>query len=340
VLDFRLVDYLELVSKIAVEVRENKLKAVARYYASAEATRTPIFEAHNKYCLSICLGKLGLNDRAIANAEEAIRIGQTVPESVPAWWFHHLGDLLARAGQHDRALETFRKADMADPNNFRHKLRLASEYRARGEHRKALLYIEKTLELQPNNVDVIGFYVTLLREIDPTNKQILIHARRWVERRPKDSAARFILSDELHKAGQLANAVEHARVAAALMPGTAWYHHHLAHLLMLSARYAEASKAIAESIELEPKRASHHYMRGEVLLKLGDSAGARESLRIATECDDAIPWHFHLLGHICALSGDRLAAMSALQKAVDMEPGNEVHRTELERLRGLRVDAG
>ena len=90
-----------------------------------------------------------------------------------------------------------------------------------------------------------------------------------------DSAARFCLSDELHKAGQLASALEQARTAAALKPGTAWYHHHLAHLLMLSARYAEASKAIAESVELEPKRAAHHYIRGEVMLKLGDSAGAK-----------------------------------------------------------------
>ena len=32
--------------------------------------------------------------------------------------------------------------------------------------------------------------------------------------------------------------------------------------------------------------------------------------------------------------------MSALQKAIDMEPDNEVHRTELERLRGPRVEAG
>jgi Flp pilus assembly protein TadD len=109
---------------------------------------------------------------------------------------------------------------------------------------------------------------------------------------------------------------------------------------MLSGRYAEAAKAIAESVGLEPERATHHYIRGEVMLKLGDSAGAKESFRIATECDDAIPWHFHLLGHVCALSGDKSAAMSALQKAIDMEPDNEVHRTELERLRGPRVEAG
>jgi tetratricopeptide (TPR) repeat protein len=340
VMDFRLVDYLELVSRTALEVRENKLKALVKYYGPKKRQIRPIYEAHNKYCLSICLSKLGLHDRAIASAEEAIRIGQTVPGGAAAWWFHHLGDLLARAGQRDRALESFRKADIAEPNNFRHKLRLASEYRARGDRHTSLRYIEKSLELQPNNGDVIGFYVTLLREIDPTNKQVLVHARRWVERRPMDSAARFCLSDELHRAGQLASAVEQARTAAALRPGTAWYHHHLAHLLMLSARYAEAAKAIAESIELEPRRATHHYIRGEVMLKLGDSAGAREALRIATECDDAIPWHFHLLGHVCALSGETSEAMSALQKAADMEPGNEVHRTELERLRGLRVEAG
>lgn len=339
VMDFRLVDYLELMSKAAMEVREIRLKALVKYYAPKRRQIPPIYEAHNKYCLSICLGKLNLNDRAIANAEEAIRIGQTIPGGVPAWWFHHLGDLLARDGQREQALETFRKADGAEPNNFRHKFRLANEYRARGDRRTSLQYIEKTLELQPNNGDVIGFYVTLLREIDPTNKQIVIHARRWVERRPMDSAARFCLSDELHKAGQLADAVEQARIAATLKPSTAWYHHHLAHLLMLSARYVEASKAIAESIELEPKRATHHYIRGEVMLKLGDSAGAKEALRIATQCDDAIPWHFHLLGHVCALSGDRSAALSALQRAVDMEPDNKVHRTALDRLRGLPVEA-
>ena len=83
VMDFRLVDYLELVSRTALEVRENKLKALVKYYGPKKRQIRPIYEAHNKYCLSICLGKLGLNDRAIANAEEAIRIGQTVPGAPP-----------------------------------------------------------------------------------------------------------------------------------------------------------------------------------------------------------------------------------------------------------------
>ena len=132
VLDFRLVDYLESASRIALEVRENKLKAVAKFYASAEATRTPLFLRRIISIASVYVWVSLVYTRAIAIAEEAIRIGETVPGGVPAWWFHHLGDLLARAGQRERVFETFRTADMAKRNNFRHKFRLASEYSSDG----------------------------------------------------------------------------------------------------------------------------------------------------------------------------------------------------------------
>ena len=45
VMDFRLVDYLELVSRTALEVRENKLKALVKYYGPKKRQIRPIYEA-------------------------------------------------------------------------------------------------------------------------------------------------------------------------------------------------------------------------------------------------------------------------------------------------------
>ena len=104
--------------------------------------------------------------------------------------------------------------------------------------------LNEAMRLNPNDGDIIGFKATALREFDPGNAEILPLARRWVEKRPKEGSARFFLSDELAKAGDLEGAIEEARAAIGCNPEVPWRHHHLADLLIRKSRWGQALAAI------------------------------------------------------------------------------------------------
>ena len=262
--------------------------------------------AAHHYLRAEILVKMGRLEEARSSTEEATRCEDTVP-----WHFHLLGHVCASLGDHANAAQAFEKAAALEPSNYQHHFRLAQEYRSVGDRERTLAAQQRTvgaldeaLRLKPNDGDLLGFKATSLRDFDPENPEILIAARRWVERRPKDGVARFFLSDELARAGDVDGAIEQARAAIGCNPKIAWRHHHLADLLARKSDWTLALAAIDEAILLEPKRAGHHYVRGDILLKMEKLEEARSAAEKATLCEDAVPWHFHLLGHICALLND------------------------------------
>ena len=303
-LDPRLADYLDLLARACLVIRERALGRVKQHYVRVRPKNNHSL-ADKEWNLSLTWKKLGDLELAINHANRAIELAETVPtrRGDIGWWTHHLGDMLASTGKQSQAIEKFREAARREPSDFRHHYALAHEYRRLKDSERMFEAINEAMRLNPDDGDIIGFKATALREFDPGNAQILPLARRWVEKRPKEGSARFFLSDELGKAGDVESAIEEARSAISCNPEVPWRHHHLADLLIRKSRWGQALVAIDQAILLEPKRAAHHYLRGEILVKMGRVEEARRSTEDATHCEDTVPWHFHLLGHICALLG-------------------------------------
>ena len=212
-------DYLELLSRACLIIRERTLQQVMQHYARVRPKSGHIL-ADKEWNLALCWKKLGKLDLAIEHARRAIKIAETVPtrRSEVGWWTHHLGDLLASAGQRSEALEKFREAAAREPSDFRHHWVLAHEYRRLKDHESMFEALNEAMRLNPNDGDIIGFKATALQEFDPGNAEILPLARRWVEKRPREGSARFFLSDELAKAGDPEGAIEEARAAISCNP--------------------------------------------------------------------------------------------------------------------------
>ena len=329
-LDSPLADYLELLSKACLISRERTVEQLKQHYDRVKP-KTGHSLAGKEWNLSLCWSKLGRLDLAIEHANRAIEIAETVPtrKGEFGWWTHHVGDLLASAGKQSQAIEKFREAAAREPSDFRHPWALAQEYRRLRDTDRMFEALNEALRLNPNDGDIIGFKATALREFDPGSAEVLPLARRWAQRKPKDGSARFFLSDELAKAGDVEGAIEEARAAASCEPEIAWRHHHLADLLIRKSQWGQALAAIDQAILRDPKRAVHHYLRAEILLKMGKLDEARTSSEEATRCEDTVPWHFHLLGHVCASLGDHANAAQAFEKAADLEPSNHQHHFRL-----------
>ena len=280
--------------------------------------------AAHHYLRGEILVKMGRVEEARRSAEDATHCEDTVP-----WHFHLLGHICALLGDHPTAARGFEKAAALEPLNYQHQFRLAQEYRQLKDRERLFESLNEAMRLKPNDGDIIGFKATALREFDHESSEILSLARRWVERKPEDGSARFFLSDELAKAGDVESAIEQAQAAIACDPKVPWRHHHLADLLIRKSQWDQGLAAIDQAILLDPKRATHHYIRGEILLKLGRLEEARSAAAAATQCQDTVPWHFHLLGHVSTLRGDHAGAAQAFERAAALEPSNYEHHFRL-----------
>ena len=174
---------------------------------------------------------------------------------------------------------------------------------------------ERTLEstrrghaIEPEQWGLIGFKATTLREFDPGNAEILPLARRWVERKPKDGSARFFLSDELAKAGDVDSAIEQARAAIDLRPegplAPSPFGRPLGPQVAVGRRRWRRSTRRSCSSPSAPRTT---IFAARSSSKWGSSKQARTASDEATRCEDTVPWHFHLLGHIRASLGDHAA---------------------------------
>ena len=298
-LDSRLADYLELLSKACLVLRERRLERLLRHYTRVNP-KEDHYRAGKEWNLNLCWTKLGKLDLAIEHASRAVEFADLAPtrKGDVVWWIHHLGDLLARVGKQPEAIEKFREAARRDPSDFRHHYRLAQEYRRLKDRVRMFESLNEAIRLNPNDADIVGFKVTALRDFDPDNAEILPLARRWVEMKPNDGFPKFCLSDQLRKSGQIDEAIEFAEAATERNPEVAWHQHHLADLLVLKSQWRRALAAIDEAILLEPNRATHHHFRGEILLKMEKPEDARGALESATRCHDAEPRDFQLLDKI------------------------------------------
>jgi tetratricopeptide (TPR) repeat protein len=298
-LDSRFCDCLRLLSKLCLEVREMKLEGLVRHYTYMDPKETH-YKAGTAYNLSRCLMKLGKLDLAIRHAERAVEFADLAPtrKGEVVLWIDYLGDLLAKTGQHPQAIEKYCEAATRDPSDFRHHFRLAKEYRRLKDRERMFISLDEALRLNPDDTDAIGFKVTALREFDPGNAEIIPLARSWVIRKPSASVAKFCLSDELRKAGEVDEAIQYARTCVETGPEVPRHHRLLADLLALKKQWREALAVIEEAIHREPTRASHHRFRGKMLINIGQFEEARNSLDVATRCADARADDFRLLGQV------------------------------------------
>ncbi len=301
-----LISNLEFVAKASAILRNRALIELAHHHRPKKRKIAPRLQAGGHYKLSLSLAKLGSIDQAIRWGNRAVELAKTIPDDLAFTdrWLHHLGHLLVKAGRRSEGVEKFREAAMMAPWYYVHHYRLAQEYRILKDRDRALESANEALRLKPNDGDIIGFKAGLLREIDPHHPELLDLARQWVGTKPKNSAARIFLSNELRKAGDVEGAIEEARQATICSPEAAHYFHQLASLLIIKSRLHRALAAIDEAILLEPTRARRHHLRAQILLKMKRVEEARDAIEQATRCDDAERQHFDLLGQICAQLGE------------------------------------
>jgi tetratricopeptide (TPR) repeat protein len=125
------------------------------------------------------------------------------------------GKLALDSRSYKEAVDEFRQAIAANPNNLSAQINLGAALVQTGDPKTAAAHFEAALRIDPRNTNAHYNLAALLAN-DNRHEAAIGHLREILSIDPKDSGARLLLAGELRKAGQLDEAlVELSRVAEA-----------------------------------------------------------------------------------------------------------------------------
>lgn len=153
------------------------------------------------------------------------------------------GGQLVQAQRYKEAIEEFRLAVAADPNDATIRLNLGSTFAQLGQRQEAREQLTEAVRLEPNNAKAhynLAMVLVQLRD----DQTAINHFRAAAANDPRNTSAIFFLADAL----------------------------------MRTAKYEEADDAYAKAISIDPRHGMAHFRWALTQIKLGRFAEARVKL--------------------------------------------------------------
>jgi Flp pilus assembly protein TadD len=276
------------------------------------------------------------------------------------WSFY--GQMLARAGRMEEAIDATRRAVAADPHSLdyvwalaslqfhdarfadvvatlredwgldgrgvaRHQL-LSQALEAQGALSEALSEAALAVRGPDADPDHLHRYGMLLARCGEPEKAVDV-LRDASRRDPGKARHHQAIGELLQRLGRTDEALAEAALAQASPTAAAWHSHHYGALLAARGRLQEAEQVLRKAVVQEPEDAQHWQLLSEILQRSGRPAGALTAAEAALECPSAGPWQHHWQGTLLAAAGRVGEAESAFRRAVRGNPTDWRSRIEL-----------
>ena len=236
------------------------------------------------------------------------------------------GDILAEAGQHEKAIEAYKKALEVDGENAEILSNLGAAYHARGDLDKAKASLTRACELAPDNINALNHLGNILSAAGEHEKAIAARLKT-VELSNGDPVALNKLGDAYFYVEKFDLAITAFEQAIAGDPGFAEPHNNLAIALGRAGRHEEALKFYDRAVSLAPEMPRFHNAFGVALISLGYVDKAVREWRTAIKLKpDYLEAHRHLSPHHTYTSEDPLIAQ--LQATLAREDLPETDRMQ------------
>ncbi|MBX9927290.1 MAG: tetratricopeptide repeat protein [Gemmatimonadaceae bacterium] len=249
-----------------------------------------------------------------------------------------LGLVYARQGRWELAEGDFRTAteSRTAPFAVHHNLAFALERLARPAEAQRVLDEARRRggESDPRVQTTVGVLALQAGELIEADAAFMA-ARPLFGKRPPSAVWFHYAALTAALNGQLDKALALLTEGVELHPHAAPLHNNLAVVLERKGKYAEALARAEAGIQEEPGLAPLHKNAGDALYRSGRFDEALEAYGRAIKFNDALGPDVYLrLGNIRLKRGERDEALRCWERALELDPGNEIVRTNLDALRG------
>ena len=228
---------------------------------------------------------IGLVNHLIGTGEAnaALLAGQDATAALPnnTEVMEALGRAELSAGDHQRALSTFKKLASLQPRNAVPEMRLAQTYAAMKDSESAGRALRRAAELQPDNLAISRAQAGLALA-DGRPEDGLKIAREMQKRAPQDATA-FTLEGEIEVSRKNWDAAIAAYRASLKLAPSSENTAKLHTALLAAKKPADAERLATEWMKAHPKDASFNYFLGDVALAQNDLPRAEARYRSVLE---------------------------------------------------------
>jgi len=142
---------------------------------------------------------------------------------------------LETAGDFEGAARTCRVAVRAHPQNANMLMRFGAMLCRQKKLKRGLVLLERAHRLDPENIDVLKKLISVCLE-DRNLERAEQHARTLIDVAPRDASGFVQLASTLRRMGRKLEALEHAKRAAELEPGSVRYRNYVEELTKVTTR--------------------------------------------------------------------------------------------------------
>lgn len=228
------------------------------------------------YNLGKALAKKGEWEEAIASYQKAI-------ELAPQW--EEVRQYLADAENklNETKVNGKMENEAGDESTMPH-YKLGKMLAKEGEWEEAIASYRKAIEVEPNFADVYHSLGDALVEAGEKEEAIRVY-QKAIEIEPNLWEVHHKLGNLLQEVGQFDEAVGAYNKSIELKSDFCWSFNNLGDVLVKLGKWEEASGAYSQAVELNPDFAWGHYKLGDVLVELVELEGAIRCYRRAIELD-------------------------------------------------------
>ncbi len=278
------------------------------------------FELDNQNTLTAF--NLGVLYQTMENYSEALKYFQISYQLEPSTtMLSSLANCALKAGEFGIASVMYKNLVMVYPNNTEYRSAYVEALENTQEYKEALDNVNKLLELDEKNADLIKKKGSLLRRLGFCEEAIQV-LQQLLNRGRIDVELYYNLAYSYVALGDFDNAKEMFKKCIILEPENPYAHKDLGVLYLKMNCYEWAVDEMLEAIELENDVAEFHYSLGVAYLMLSKIQDAKQALIKADELEPNTPDTLAFLGYTYMLERDFENAIKPLQRALSIEPDN------------------
>jgi predicted Zn finger-like uncharacterized protein len=266
----------------------------------------------------IALSRLYFSDK---RDSDAMLILDQASEAVPnsPLISQTIADAQAARGDYASAIIELNKSLDLDPDNLRSHFRMAQMYRKMESFDDASRSLD---EVQKRNPEFSGLAMEqgLLLELSGDTQKALAAYKKALAEKPGDNSLKLRVGAASHALGDNASAEKLLIEVASANPDSAEAHYYYGEVLRVTGRSAEATKILHNAVSLEDTNALYHLRYGMALKDSNDLAQAMIEFRIAEKLDDKIAEIYLRIGEIQLRQGTVRDAIGTFDKGLSIDP--------------------
>ena len=232
-----------------------------------------------------------------------------------------LASCALKAQEYMMACVMYKNLVMLYPNNTQYRCSYLECLEATQQYKEALENVNKLLEVDEKNIDLIKRKGALLRKLDFCEEAIQTLST-LLHRGKIDVEVYYNLAYSYVQLGDYDNAKEMFKKCIILEPNNPYAHKDLGVLYLKMNCYEWAVDEMLEAINLEDDVAEFYYSLGVAYLMLSNVVESKNALIKANELEENNPDTLAFLGYVYMLEHDNEKAHEILQKASKIAPDN------------------